>query len=332
MLSVVVPCFNEEDGIQECYLRLVAVLELLPEPFELVFVNDGSRDSTYPQLLAIQQADSRVVLVELSRNFGHQKAVSAGLGVALGDGVVIIDADLQDPPEVIVKMYEIWKQGFEVIYGVRESRAGESLFKLCTAKIFYNLLNRLSDVDIPLDTGDFRLIDRRVVDVMVRMPERHRLLRAMCSWVGFKQVGVRYERAERFAGSTKYPLKKMVNLALDGILSFSTLPLRVLTIVGVFTAGLSLLASLYALYVRLFTHHWVQGWATLIIAILFLSGLQIVSVGVIGEYVGRIYTEAKQRPLYIVREVVRSTTRAASMKQGPLANIPVATEMLYQES
>ncbi len=189
MLSVVIPCFNEEEGIQECYRRLVAVLDTLPEPFELVFVNDGSRDSTYPQLLAIQQFDPRVVLVELSRNFGHQKAVSAGLDTSLGDGVVIIDADLQDPPEIILKMYEIWKQGVEVVYGVREIRTGESVFKLWTAKIFYQLINRLADVDIPMDTGDFRLIDRRVVNVMVQMPERHRLLRAMCSWVGFKQVG-----------------------------------------------------------------------------------------------------------------------------------------------
>ncbi len=316
MLSVVVPCFNEEEGIQECYHRLVAVLAVLPEPFELVFVNDGSRDSTYPQLLAIQLSDPRVVVVDLSRNFGHQKAVSAGLDVARGDGVVIIDADLQDPPEIILKMYDMWKQGIEVIYGVRESRTGESTFKLWTAKLFYHLINRLADVDIPLDTGDFRLMDRRVVDVMVRMPERHRLLRAMCSWVGFKQVGVKYERAERFAGTTKYPLKKMVNLALDGILSFSTLPLRLLTIVGAITAALSLLATLYALYVRLFTHRWVQGWATLFIAILFFSGLQIVSVGVIGEYVGRIYTEAKQRPLYIVREILRSTLSTKNADQA----------------
>jgi dolichol-phosphate mannosyltransferase len=256
--------------------------------------------------------------VELSRNFGHQKAVSAGLDVALGDCVVIIDADLQDPPEVILKMYEIWKQGVEVIYGVRETRAGESTFKLWTAKIFYHLINRLADVDVPLDTGDFRLIDRRVVNVMVQMPERHRLLRAMCSWVGFRQVGIKYERAQRFAGSTKYPLKKMVNLAMDGILSFSTLPLRLLTIVGGATAALSLLGTFYALYVRLFTHRWVQGWATLFIAILFLSGLQIVSVGIIGEYVGRIYTEAKQRPLYVVREVVRSTPRVTSIEPGRL--------------
>ncbi len=305
MLSIVVPCYNEEAVLAECHARLSAVLAGLGAPYEIVYVDDGSRDSTLPLLLQLHDRDSRVVPVQLARNFGHQLAVSAGLEVARGDAVVILDADLQDPPELIPEMHRLWREGAQVVFGVREHRAAESGFKLWTAKAFYRLMNRLSDIQIPLDSGDFRLIDRRVVDVLLRMPERHRLLRAMCSWAGFRQVALPYRRAARFAGTTKYPLGKMLNLALDGIFSFSTVPLRMLTFLGFGAAFLALVGIVYALAVRVFTRHWVQGWATLFIVILFLSGLQMISLGIMGEYLGRVYTEVKRRPLYVIAEVFR---------------------------
>jgi glycosyltransferase involved in cell wall biosynthesis len=306
MLSVIVPCFNEEAGIAECHERLSAVLADIGAPYEIVYVNDGSRDGTYAALAALHTQDARAVVVQLSRNFGHQIAVSAGLDIAKGDAVVILDADLQDPPEVIPRMYELWLQGQHVVYGLRTQRAGESGFKIWTAKMFYRILNRLSDVQIPVDTGDFRLMDRRVVDVLLQMPERHRLLRAMCSWAGFRQTGLRYERAARFAGTTKYPLGKMMNLALDGIFSFSTVPLRMLTLLGFGAAALSFVGIVWALEVRILTRHWVPGWATLFVVILLLSGLQMISLGVIGEYVGRVYNEVKQRPLFVVASILRT--------------------------
>jgi glycosyltransferase involved in cell wall biosynthesis len=306
MLSVIVPCFNEEAGIEECHRRLSAVLSRMDIAYEIVYVNDGSGDATYLALAALHHADEHAVVVQLARNFGHQIAVSAGLDIAKGDAVVIIDADLQDPPEVIADMYSLWLKGAHVVYGVRTHREGESGFKLWTAKAFYRLLNRLTDVQIPLDTGDFRLMDRRVVDVLLAMPERHRLLRAMCSWVGFRQTGLPYKRAARFAGKTKYPLGKMLNLALDGIFSFSTVPLRMLTLLGFAAAALSFVGILWALGVRILTRHWVAGWATLFVVILLLSGLQMISLGVIGEYLGRVYAEVKQRPLFIVASILRA--------------------------
>ncbi|HEY0785220.1 MAG TPA: glycosyltransferase family 2 protein [Acidobacteriaceae bacterium] len=306
MLSVVVPCYNEQEGVHECHRRLTEVLTGMRVDYEIVYVNDGSRDATHAALSMIHANDAHAVVVDLARNFGHQLAVSAGLEVARGDAVVIIDADLQDPPEAMVEMYRLWQENYQVVYGVRASRVGESGFKLWTAKAFYRIINQLSDVEIPLDTGDFRLIDRRVVDVMLRMPERHRLLRAMYSWVGFRQTGLPYERAARFAGTTKYPLKKMMALALDGIVSFSTAPLRMLTLVGTGTALLAFCGMIYAIVIRLFTHHWVAGWATLFVGMLFFSGLQLISLGIMGEYLGRIYTEVKQRPLYIIASVLRA--------------------------
>ena len=307
-ISVVVPCFNEEEGIAECHRRLSQVLRGFGLPYEIVYINDGSRDGTLPLLQGIYATDPNVTVVELSRNFGHQAAVSAGLEIAAGQAVVIIDADMQDPPEVIGKMIDIWRQGYEVVYGVRDSRAGESGFKLWTAKLFYRCINALSDVEIPLDSGDFRLLDRKAVDAMLRLPERHRLLRGMCSWIGFRQYGLRYSRAARFAGTTKYPLRKMLHLAMDGIASFSTVPLRVLAVIGFATAALAFLGIIYSLFVRIFTHNWVSGWATLFIAMLLMGGLQMISIGIVGEYVGRIYTEAKQRPLYLARSVLHRRT------------------------
>lgn len=306
MLSVVVPCYNEESGLMECHKRLTSALAGIFSPYEIVYVNDGSRDQTYAVLTAIHDEDPHAVVVQLSRNFGHQLAVSAGLEVAKGDAVVVIDADLQDPPDLIAEMYALWQQGWHVVYGVRAHRKGESGFKIWTAKAFYRLINRLSDVEIPLDTGDFRLVDRRVVEVMLQMPERHRLLRAMYSWIGFRHVGLPYQRAARFAGTTKYPLGKMISLALDGIFSFSTAPLRMLTYTGFGAAVLSMVGILYAFFVRILSDHWVAGWATLFIGILFLSGLQMISLGIMGEYLGRIYTEVKQRPLVIIANVLRA--------------------------
>lgn len=313
MLSVVVPCYNEESVIHECHARLTGVLQAMGTPYEIVFVNDGSRDATYAALAAIQAGDPRVVVVDLSRNFGHQLAVSAGLEVSQGDAVVIIDSDLQDPPEVIPEMVQLWQQNYQVVYGVRRMRRGESWFKLWTAKMFYRIINAMSHVKIPLETGDFRLIDRQVVNVMLRMPERHRLLRAMYSWVGFRQVGLPYERAPRFAGTTKYPLRKMITLALDGIISFSITPLRMMTIFGMAAAALAFAGVIYTFFIRIFTHSWVPGWATLFIGMLFMSGLQLICLGMIGEYIGRIYTEVKQRPLYIISAVLSSPSRQHSL-------------------
>ncbi len=268
-------------------------------------MDDGSSDSTLTTLWALHSSDPHITVVELSRNFGHQIAVSAGLEAANGEVVVIMDADLQDPPELIETMLHKWEQGYEVVYGIRETREGETGFKLWTAKIFYRLINSLSDVAIPHDTGDFRLLDRRAVEAIKSMPERHRLLRGMCSWIGFRQYGLKYTRGARVAGATKYPLKRMINLALDGIASFSTLPLRFVAAIGFLSAALSLAGILYALVVRLFTHTWVPGWTISFIGMLFLGGLQMMSIGIVGEYVGRIYAETKQRPLYLARSILQ---------------------------
>jgi polyisoprenyl-phosphate glycosyltransferase len=306
-LSIIVPCYNEEAVVQECHRRLASVLDAMGIAYECIYVDDGSRDSTWLHLLQLQRGSGgKVVAVALSRNFGHQPAVSAGLTLARGQAVVIIDADMQDPPELIPEMVEVWRAGNDVVYGVRESREGESQFKLLSAHLFYRVINRLSDVEIPSDTGDFRLIDRRAIDVMLSMPERHRLLRGICSWVGFRQVAFPYKRSARFAGVTKYPFKKMFALALDGIMSFSVVPLRLMTIAGGMTAVLSLVGILYALIARTLTHEWVAGWATLFIGLLFLSGMQMICLGIMGEYIGRIYTEVKQRPLFVIRDVIRS--------------------------
>jgi len=281
------------------------VLQELNEPYEIVYIDDGSKDGTAKLLQGFHAADPRVVVLRLSRNFGHQPAVSAGLDLVRGEAVVIIDADLQDPPELIPEMLRLWRAGYQVVYGIRQSREGESGFKLRTAKSFYRFFNALSEVEIPLDTGDFRLLDQAVVEAFRRMPERHRLLRGMSTWIGFSQIGLPYHRAGRVAGYTKYPLRKMIGLALDGIVSFSTVPLRLVTIMGFVAAGVALLGIVYSLVVRLFTHTWVQGWAISFIGMLFMSGAQMLCIGILGEYIGRIYTESKQRPLYLLREVLR---------------------------
>ena len=303
LLSIVIPCFNEEDVITSTVNLLRAFCATVKDVrVELIFVDDGSQDDTRARLKSFGTEDPRIRIIGFARNFGHQVAVTAGIDAARGDAVVLIDADLQDPPEVIHGMLTLWREGYDVVYGTRTDRPGESLFKRVTARLFYRVLSRLSDVPIPLDTGDFRLMDRRVADTLRAMPERDRFIRGMVSWVGFRQTALPYQRAERLAGESKYPLRRMLRFATDGILSFSTKPLQISIALGMFAAFLSVLGVLYALYMRLFTHIWVEGWTALMIAILFLGGTQLISVGILGEYIGRIYAEIKQRPLYIVQE------------------------------
>ena len=303
LLSVVVPCFNEEEVLPEMHRRLVNVLEGIPDlAFELIYVDDGSRDATLDILRGFQQADPRVRVVVLSRNFGQQMALTAGLQNAAGEAVVVIDADLQDPPEVIIEMLDHWRQGVDVAYGTRTERKGETAFKKGAAHVFYRLLNRLSDIDIPLDTGEFRLMDRAVVDAVLAMPERDRLARGMIAWTGFRQESVHFVRAPRAASETKLPLRNMLASAADGILSFSLAPVRLATWLGLLSTGLALSCTIYALVLRLLTNIWISGWASLFIAILFFGGVQLVFLGILGEYVGRIYGEVKRRPLYLVKE------------------------------
>ncbi|GIU67362.1 glycosyltransferase family 2 protein [Candidatus Phycosocius spiralis] len=304
-LSVVVPCFNEEAVINISHARLSQVLKGMAQhdlaAYEIIYVDDGSKDSTASKLIDLSQADPAVKVVMLSRNFGHQPAVSAGIDLANGDCVVLIDADLQDPPELIADMVTLWRSGYDVVYGQRTDRDGESAFKLATAQAFYRGLNRLSDVDIPLDVGDFRLMDRQVVDAIKSMPERDRFLRGMVSWVGFRQIGLPYRREARAAGESKYPLRKMILFALDGMLSFSLVPLRVVILLGLLILVLANFGIFYALINRLFTDRWVSGWTMLFIAVMFMGGVQLMVLGMIGEYVGRIYMASKERPLYLIK-------------------------------
>src|SRR5713101_7033434 len=264
-LSIVVPCFNEQEVVRITYTKLRDTVELITPNYELIFVDDGSRDQTFELLCELCHKDHHVQCLRLSRNFGHQIAVTAGLEACRGDAAVIIDADLQDPPAVIIEMVERWRAGYDVVYGQRRTREGESWFKLWTARLFYRVINALSEIPIPQDTGDFRLIDRRVIDALRMMPERHRLLRGMMSWVGFAQTSLQYVRAPRFAGTTKYPLSKMLKLALDGILPFSIKPLRLVSYIGCSMFCLSMLGIAYALIVRILTEHWVAGWTLLFI-------------------------------------------------------------------
>ena len=301
LLSVVVPCFNEAEVIEVTHERLSVVLDGLEVNAEIIYVNDGSLDGTEEKLADVQRTDQRVRVLQLSRNFGHQTAVTAGVDHARGDAVVLIDADLQDPPELIGQMLDKWQRGFDVVYEQRTKRLGETKFKLLTASAYYRILNWLSDTEIPRDTGDFRLMDRRVVEALKQMPERDRFLRGMISWVGFRQVALPYERAERFAGESKYPIWKMICFAGDGILSFSLKPLRLATGLGLFATVLALAGVAYGLFARLFTTNWEPGWTTLFCAIMFLGGVQLVCMGIIGEYVGRIYRENKHRPLYLLQ-------------------------------
>jgi polyisoprenyl-phosphate glycosyltransferase len=302
MYSIIAPIYNEFENIPMLWERISQVMDSTGDAWELILVDDGSSDGSTDQIRELAASDARVRPVIFARNFGHQIAVTAGLDYARGKAIVVIDADLQDPPEVILELAEKWKEGYEVVYAVRSEREGESWFKLFTASMFYRLIYRITDVKIPLDTGDFRLIDRKVVDVMNSMRERHRFLRGMSAWIGFKQVGVEYKRAARVAGVTKYPFKKMLRLALNAITGFSYFPLQVATYFGFIAAGMAILAIPVVTIMRLVDSQFFEGQTTTLVSVLFLGGVQLISLGILGEYIGRIYDEVKGRPLYVVSE------------------------------
>lgn len=305
-VSLIIPMYYEEEVAEECYHRVTNVLSGLTNyDYEIVFINDGSKDKTLEILENIAQNDSHIKVISFARNFGHQCAVTAGLQYVTGDAIVIIDADLQDPPELIPDMLKMWEDGNEVIYGKRKTREGESKFKLLTAKMFYKTLNALSDVEIPKDTGDFRLVDKKVVDVINSLPEHNKFLRGLFSWVGFKQTPFEYERKERFAGKTKYPLKKMLKLASDGIISFSTKPLKAVGCLGIVSVVISILILLYAILSFIFNwNNLTAGWTSLMVTMTFLSGIILISLWMIGEYIARIYDEVKGRPQYIIDKTI----------------------------
>ncbi len=302
-LSIVVPCYNEEALLEETILRLRRFCQEISDlRVEMIFVDDGSRDQTRQILKNHALQDPRIKVLGFARNFGHQIALTAGMDFAQGDAVVLMDADLQDPLEVIPEMVAKWREGFDVVYGTRTRRAGEPLFKLVTAHWFYRLFNRFADLTIPPDTGDFRLMSRAVVDVLKTMPERHRFVRGLVSWVGFQQIALPYERAERLAGMSHYSFPQMVRFAFDGIFSFSTKPLQISFLFGLWFLVLALAASGFALHLFFFKKMGLEGWMILMIALLFIGGVQLITVGLLGEYVARIYNEVKGRPLYVVQE------------------------------
>lgn len=309
-LSIVVPLYDEEGNVAALVARIFAIAERLGvASYEVVLVNDGSRDKTLAAVREQMGGRAGIVLVNLSRNFGHQLAASAGLDIARGAAVVLMDGDLQDPPELIAEFVSKWREGYDVVYAVRRTRKGESPFKILTARIFYRTIKRLTKVSIPVDTGDFRLMSRRVVDALKRSPERHRFLRGMVSWVGFNQIGVEYDRDERTSGETKYPLTKMVRFAVDGITSFSDVPLRFASYLGFISSVVAFLYALVVIGFKVFSLHppaYTPGWASTIVAVLFLGGVQLISLGILGEYIGRIYDEVKGRPLYLISEIERS--------------------------
>jgi polyisoprenyl-phosphate glycosyltransferase len=318
VLSIIAPIYNEEGCLHELHQRITEVMAQFEDSWELVLINDGSKDRSEEIIHELAQKDPEHVRpVIFARNFGHQLAVTAGMDFARGDAVVIIDADLQDPPEVILEMVKKWREGYEVVYAVRSEREGESWFKLATAKLFYRLVYRITDVDIPLDTGDFRLMDRKVVDAMNAMRERHRFLRGMSSWVGFRQTGVTYARKARYAGETKYPIKKMLKFAVDAITSFSYFPLQVATYLGFIFAFISFVAIVVVIILRLSASQELLGQATTLIAVLFLGSIQLITIGILGEYIGRLYDQAKGRPLYIVSKTPDEFSEGVETNPSP---------------
>jgi polyisoprenyl-phosphate glycosyltransferase len=323
--SIVLPVHNEQECLPELYARLVHVLDELPGTAELVFVDDGSTDSSYELLDELARRDERVRVIQLSRNFGHQIAITAGLDVAAGEAVVIMDADLQDPPEVIPELVVRWREGFDVVSGVREERLGENWFKRATASAFYRVLRRLANIEVTPDAGDFRLVDRRALEAFKAMRENNRYVRGMFGWIGFTQTEVPYVRAARFAGRTKYPLTKMVRFAVDAIVSFSNVPLKVALSLGFVVSVLALILGVTAIVVKLVGAYSVPGWASLIVVTSFLGGIQLIVLGVMGEYVARIHEEVKDRPLYIVR------TMRGFPQQGSTESRPIPVSELNRE-
>jgi glycosyltransferase involved in cell wall biosynthesis len=305
-ISVIIPMYYEEEVAEECYKRMTSVLQNIENyDYEIICINDGSRDKTLSILENFAIRDKKLKILSFSRNFGHQCAVTAGLKYVTGDAIVIIDADLQDPPELIPEMLKLWEAGNDVIYGKRKTRDGESVFKLFTAKMFYKTLNALSDVEIPKDTGDFRLVDRKVVDTINSLPEHNKFLRGLFSWVGYKQIPFQYERKERFAGKTKYPLKKMLKLASDGIISFSTKPLKIVGGLGIISIVISFILLIYALISYIFKlNNLSAGWTSLMLGITFFAGVQLLSLWIMSEYIARIYDESKNRPQYIIEKKI----------------------------
>lgn len=303
-LSIIIPIYNEEENIGALHERLCGVLDPmhLPGNYEFIFVNDGSRDQSLPLIQLLAERDPRVRYINFSRNFGHQIAVTAGLDRAEGQAVVIIDADLQDPPELIPQLYQKLQEGYEVVYAKRRSRQGESAAKKLTAKFFYRILASITNISIPVDTGDFRIISRKVVEALRRMPEQNKFIRGQISWIGYRQTYLAYDRAERAGGETGYTYRKMIKLALDGITAFSDVPLKAATVSGFAVSGVAFVVMLYTLYSRFISHNYQPGWASLMVSILFLGGVQLIAVGIIGEYIARLSANVRQRPLYIVSD------------------------------
>ncbi|SHJ35511.1 dolichol-phosphate mannosyltransferase [Hymenobacter daecheongensis DSM 21074] len=315
-LSVIIPIYNEEDNIATLYTRLSGVLDPMQLRYEFIFINDGSRDKSLALVQNLAARDPRVRYIDFSRNFGHQIAVTAGLDLAAGEAVVIIDADLQDPPELIPALYQKLKEGYEVVYAKRRSRQGESAAKKLTAKLFYRLLANITSISIPVDTGDFRIISRKVVDALKQMPEQNKFIRGQISWIGYRQTYLEYDRAERAGGETGYTYRKMIRLALDGITGFSDAPLKAATIGGFLVSGVAFLVMLYTLYARFVSHEYEPGWASLMVSILFLGGVQLIAVGIIGEYIARLSANVRQRPLYIISDTnIAGPTEPAPLRQ-----------------
>ena len=299
-LSIIIPIYNEEGNIPVLYNRLKSVVDSIGVTYELIFINDGSKDASLPLIINLANQDANVKYINFSRNFGHQIAVTAGIDHCSGNAIAIIDADLQDPPELIQDLYNKMKDGFQVVYARRNSRSGESFMKKFTAKMFYRILARITSIKIPVDTGDFRIMDRKIVDVLKQMPEQQKYLRGQIAWAGFNQTYIHYDRNERNAGETGYTYKKMIRLALDGITGFSNLPLKVATLAGFFVSGITFIISLYALYSRFISKDYVPGWTSLILAVLFIGGVQLITIGLIGEYISRMSANVRNRPLYIL--------------------------------
>jgi dolichol-phosphate mannosyltransferase len=315
LISVVIPVFNEIDVIDACYQRLSGVMQAIDGfDYELVFIDDGSEDATHERLLEFHQLDPHLKVIRFSRNFGHQIAVTAGVDEAAGDAIVIIDADLQDPPEVIPEMVARWQEGYDVVYGVRKRRTGESRLKLLTAAAFYRLLRKFTNIEIPVDVGDFRLMSARAAAELRKLREKDRFVRGLVSWIGFRQIGIPYERDSRLAGETKYPFSKMFKFALDGITSFSSLPLKLASWLG-YLASLLAFIYLISVFVQRAMGYTIEGWATIMVAMLFLGGVQMICIGIIGEYIGRIFNETKARHMYVIESIHQTKPGAAAGTQ-----------------